>query len=584
MFRRASGLSNLWKGKILGCRLSSSGLSLEDRTLLKRLAAAGDTAGINERLLDLYRLHVPGAKGERHRLSVEKVVANLYSRTHDLCGTFLVPSQVNLAKENALEALTISKCAHDQLDGKTHYVRCVELLEAFLEENQVDLAFQIYQQIEAKNLSLDHRALSKLISKSAELVYVPYIVKVLDKHENVPSSILMTAIEPLVLSGELKKVAQYFDAYLKHVHESNPYHLLHCPWELIQLLQEILKGRVRRALAQPRLPNTEISALESINESLDTYHKHLLDKQMDEQFGEHVEYLLTNIAGYRALPFNFSHADLTMYMEDYAAFFGEDVHGGRMGDGSLYMSLLSYLPENTRLVYPTTNPTPAIIPSNEEDDKSSEDNELEEGEFTYSAPTFTPFLAPVTDITAELRKGGRKRPLLYLSQLFPASSLEAEELLVRGVVGNVFEPYDQVALSIEGLGAEGEDDGNAGDADGDEDVGDLDDEDEDENGAVDITSDDGDGDHPKHVDLFLQLLSGGGLGESQHDGAIHQVGGKDCPPSLDVKDISLSLAHAYPQTPLPQYMKGVFDGMSEGEFVEDALQGKDEEGSKNSDR
>ncbi|RYH20477.1 hypothetical protein EON65_23295, partial [archaeon] len=365
MFRRFIPLLNLNRIRHPGSR-QLSGLSKDDRKQLKMLVASGDGESLKERLFDLYKIHLPDAKTNQCKFTLDKVVADLYSHTYNTyTAVATTTTQVDLAKEDALEALAVSKGAHNQLSEKTDYVRCVELMEAFLDQDQVDLAFQLYQQIEAKSLPLDYRALGKLINKAAEHVHVPYLLKLLDKQTHISHHILLCAIEPLVLSGELKKVAQYFDAYLQRTHETNPFHLLHCPWELIQVLQEIVKGRVRRALSQPRLPNTEIAALDSINESLDTYHKHLLDKQFDEQYGDHVEYLLTNISGYRTLPLTFSYPDLAMYMEDYVDFVetggGEGGDGEKMEDGSLYLPLLRYLPENSRITYQTTlteTPTP----------------------------------------------------------------------------------------------------------------------------------------------------------------------------------------------------------------------------------
>lgn len=232
----------LRKASVPGTGRYFSALSAEDKLHLRTLVVQGDSKALANQILSLWKLQQKEGNFSRPT-KLEKMVASLYSSSKD-------------AVQDVGDALNVLRCIQASKQNRS-YVATLHLLEAYLDHNQLDMAYQCYLDIKRQGHSLDMKALEHFINSAAQHVHLEYIKALLADH--LPTFNIMSVIaEPLLMSGSPGFFADQLERYLFRC-SVIPHHE-----DVACLLHDITKARIRRLFSNQVLSNEEAEGMDRI--------------------------------------------------------------------------------------------------------------------------------------------------------------------------------------------------------------------------------------------------------------------------------------------------------------------------------
>eukprot|EP01039_Chlorochromonas_danica_P007467 gene7468-8256_t len=253
-------------------------LSIDDKNLLHTLASNGDHHSLTTQLTKLWHeKHASNLPKIIKEYKIEKIIADLYSSSEELSNPADLDNVLDILRcvKHASSTTTTTTSTNNTSTSAANalYSSLLELLEGFLEHDNLDMAYLCFLEIKKENHFLDRKALHHFVDKTAQHCHISYMKEVLEYHHPT-QQLLQMVVEPLIMSGSVLAFAELLDRYFFLNRKEPP-----SPRDLLRLLQDILKARIRRALSNARLSKSEMRGMLQMETTLKNYKQVLLDKK-----------------------------------------------------------------------------------------------------------------------------------------------------------------------------------------------------------------------------------------------------------------------------------------------------------------
>lgn len=435
---------------------------------------------------------------------------------------------VNRHFEDQTLALETLQCLRLQ-NNHYYYVGLLELVDAYLDLDDLDSAIECYEEILQNGDKLDQHAAERFVAKACTKASIKHLRDVLFRHK-VTFQMLVSLADPLIIGGHSKIYSNAFVRYLKTTPAPNVLVVGY-------VLKYMLKARLRRALSRHPMTVLETQAMDVINSALAEYRDDVMD-DMNEQLDLTVqeEVALQGIINYLHFASDWTGDDLPTGLSGLAnEIFGSPV--------KINASTFNYLVEHRVLRPPDSDATD------------------------------TGSIYRVKDLSSQFADLRPNVIPAYDAALFP-DELEKEFALVDLIVNDIFYSLDAAEFMEEVDENNDDDDSMKAAEDYEEDEDDeFDEEDGDENRSMEGAVEQNEGDEDivsvsfeeedvEEIDVdsdcykFLDRMRNAGFSKAMVDCTFN--------------DMSQSMKTFYPEAHL-EYAEDVFDGISEDSFVRDCL-------------